>query len=304
MRFIQVFFFSALSLVSAAVSAQSITPVDTASAIFEAGAKPVLVSKQFSFTEGPATDKKGNVYFTDQPNNKIWKYDTEGKLTLFMDSAGRSNGMYFDKHGNLISCADEHDQLWSISPDREVTVLVKDFGGKLLNGPNDIWVNRKNGDMYFTDPYYQRNYWTRKQPDIAEQKVYMLADGKKAVVAADQLNKPNGITGTADGKYLYVGDAGASKIYRFTIQKDGSLTNRVLFANQRSDGMTIDNQGNVYLTGNGVTVYDPKGNKIAHVNIPEPWTANICFAGKKKDTLFITASTAIYIIKTKVKGVE
>lgn len=285
-------------------SAQNITPVDTASAVFEAGAKPVLISKQFSFTEGPATDKKGNVFFTDQPNNKIWEYDTEGKLTLFMDSAGRSNGMYFDKRGNLISCADEHDQLWSISPDKKVTVLVKDFGGKLLNGPNDVWVNRKNGDMYFTDPYYQRNYWTRKQPDIAEQKVYYLANGKAAVVATDQLKKPNGITGTPDGKYLYVADAGAGKTYRFTIQKDGSLTDQQLFASQGSDGMTIDAQGNIYLTGKGVTVYDPKGNKIAHVDIPEPWTANICFAGKKKDTLFITASTAVYVMKTRVRGVE
>lgn len=84
--------------------------------LYDPGTKPQLVSKQFSFTEGPAVDKQGNIFFTDQPNNKIWKYDTDGKLSVFLDSAGRSNGMYFDKKGNLISCADAKDELWSISP--------------------------------------------------------------------------------------------------------------------------------------------------------------------------------------------
>ena len=82
-------------------------------------AAPVLISSRFSFTEGPAVDHRGNIYFTDQPNNKIWKYDTDGKLSLFLDSAGRSNGMYFDSKGNLITCADEKNELWSISPKRK-----------------------------------------------------------------------------------------------------------------------------------------------------------------------------------------
>src|SRR6187402_2954092 len=73
---------------------------------------PTLVSNQFSFTEGPAADKQGNVFFTDQPNNKIWKYDIHGNLSVFLDSAGRSNGTYFDHQGNLITCADENGQLW------------------------------------------------------------------------------------------------------------------------------------------------------------------------------------------------
>src|SRR5471030_3554863 len=97
--------------------------------------KPTLISKQFSFTEGASVDKKGNVFFTDQPNNKIWKYSTDGKLSVFLNNAGRSNGMYFDKMGNLITCADEHNQLWSINPDGAVTVLLKDLDGHLMNGP-------------------------------------------------------------------------------------------------------------------------------------------------------------------------
>src|ERR1700743_2525647 len=80
-------------------------------ALFDTTAKAQLISKQFAFTEGASVDKAGNVFFTDQPNNKIWEYDTKGKLSLFMDNAGRSNGMYFDHKGNLVTCADEHDQL-------------------------------------------------------------------------------------------------------------------------------------------------------------------------------------------------
>jgi gluconolactonase len=266
--------------------------------------KPQLISKQFSFTEGASVDKKGNVFFTDQPNNKIWEYSTDGKLSLFLDSAGRSNGMYFDKKGNLVTCADEHEQLWSISPDKKVKVLLKDYQGHLMNGPNDIWIDDKGG-IYMTDPYYQRPWWTRTKSELDGEKVYYLPKGKKQpfVVDAD-LKKPNGIVGTPDGKYLYVADIGDNKTYKYTINKDGSLSDRKLFTEQGSDGMTLDEKGNVYLTGKGVTIYDPQGNKIGHIAINEPWTANLCFGGVNKDVLFITASTAIYTVKMNVKGVE
>jgi len=267
-------------------------------------AKPQLISKQFSFTEGPAVDKKGNVFFTDQPNDKIWEYDTNGKLAVFMDKTGRSNGLYFDKKGNIIACADEQDQLWSISPKGKITVLVKDFEGHKLNGPNDLWIDAKGG-IYLTDPYYQRDYWTRKKPDLDGQKVYYLPKGKKELVmVAGDLQQPNGIVGTSDGKYLYVADIRANKTYKYEIGENGTLTNRQLFTEKGSDGMTIDNRGNIYLCGNGVTVFNPQGKQIEHLNIPAKWTGNICFGGKNRDQLFITASEGIYLLKMKVKGVE
>jgi gluconolactonase len=273
-------------------------------ALFDTTAKPQLISKQFAFTEGASVDKAGNVFFTDQPNNKIWEYDVNGKLSLFMDNAGRSNGMYFDNKGNLISCADEHDQLWSISPDKKVTVLVKDMDGKLMNGPNDVWVDA-HGGIYMTDPFYQRDYWTRKTSALNGQKVYYLPKGShQPVMVADDVKQPNGIVGTSDGKYLYVADIGAGKTYRYIIGKNGKLNDQTLVINQGSDGMTLDEKGNIYLTGNGVTIYNPSGKKIGHIAIPEPWTANLCFGGRNKDIVFITASTAIYIVKMNVKGVE
>ena len=288
---------------STAGKAATSAAMDTLSPVYE-NAKPELVSRQFSFTEGPAVDKQGNIFFTDQPNDKIWKYDTEGKLSLFLDKTGRSNGLYFDKKGNLIACADAENELWSIAPDGKVTVLMNNYGGKKMNGPNDLWIDRKGG-IYFTDPYYQRKYWTRQAAELDQQQVYYLASGKKdPVMVAGDFTRPNGIVGSKDGKTLYVADIGAGKIYKYRINKDGTLTDRELFASQSADGMTLDQQGNLYAAGNGITVYSAAGKQIAHIEIPEKWTANLCFGGKNRDQLFITASTAVYILRMRVKGIE
>ena len=280
--------------------------VSSASAqqLYDTTAKPRLISKQFTFTEGSSVDKHGNVFFTDQPNNKIWEYSVDGKLSVFMEDALHSNGTYFDSKGNLVACAETKDQLIVISPKGNVKVLVNDYDGHRLNGPNDVWV-APNGGIYFTDPYYQRDFWDRQKPDIEGQKVYFLAKGSnKPVIVVSDMKKPNGIVGTPDGKYLYIADIEANKTYKYTITSDGSLTDKKLFVEQGSDGMTLDERGNVYLTGNGVIVYNPQGVKIAHIKIDEPWTANLCFCGKNKDDLFITASKAIYILHMNVKGVE
>ena len=286
-----------LFVIAANANAQQIAPYDTTN-------KPQLISRQFKFTEGASTDKYGNVFFTDQPNNKIWEYDTNGKLSVFLDSAGRSNGMYFDHHGNLVTCADEHDQLWSISPKKKIKVLLTNFNGHLMNGPNDIWIDAKGG-IYMTDPYYQRNYWTRTKSELDGQKVYYLPKGSHQPIIVDSIiKKPNGIVGTPNGKYLYVADIGANKTYKYTINKNGTLSDRVLIIEQGADGITLDEEGNIYLCGNGVTIYNPSGKKIGHITINEPWSANLCFGGKNKDVLFINASTAIYTVKMNVKGVE
>jgi gluconolactonase len=267
---------------------------------------PVLVSDKFSFTEGPAANKAGDVFFTDQPNNKIWKFSTKGKLSVFLDSSGRSNGMYFDSKGNLITCADDKNQLWSINPAGKVSVLLENFNGHRLNGPNDLWLDPGDG-IYFTDPYYQRNYWKHTSPDTAlkGQHLYFLPPGgKTAIIVDSNLQKPNGIIGTPNGKLLYVSDIGAQKIYRYDILKNGTLANRRLFTEGLSDGMTIDKNGNIYLAGKGVTVFNPAGQQIQQIDIPSKWTANVCFGGSGRDILFITASESVYILPMKVKGAE
>ena len=270
------------------------------------GETPVKLSDSYRFTEGPAVDAKGDVFFTDQPSNRIYRWDCEsGKITLFTDQSGRSNGMYFDAQGNLIACADMDNQLWSFDMEGHSRVLITDFDGRLLNGPNDVWIS-KDGGYYLTDPYFQRDYWTRnpKRQQPVEG-LYYLAPGVKQLTLLDStLNQPNGLVGTPDGKHLYVAEAKANRILRYDIQPDGHLTNRQVFADMGSDGMTIDDRGNIYLTGDGVTVIDKNGHKIAHFPIPEDWTANVCFGGKKRNILFITASKSVYTLKMLVHGVK
>jgi gluconolactonase len=272
--------------------------------IIAPGATLHKIQGGFSFTEGPATDRDGNVYFTDQPNDRIVKWSLDGTVADWMKPCGRSNGMCFDAKGNLVTCADDHNQLWSVGPDKKVTVLVKDFGGKLLNGPNDVWI-RPDGGMYLTDPLYARPYWKRDPAvqQTGEHVFFVSADLKAFKPVATDLTTPTGIIGTPDGTTLYVADIGADKTYRYHIQPDGSLTDKTLFCSLGSDGMTIDNQGNVYLTGHGVTVFDKTGAQIEHIAVPEDWTGNITFAGKDRTILFMTASKAIYSLQMRVHGV-
>jgi gluconolactonase len=268
------------------------------------GAKVQKLADGFRFTEGPAVDANGNVFFTDQPNDRIMKWSVEGKLSTFLKPCGRSNGLYFDGKGNLLACADEKNQLWSIDPAGKVTVLVRDYKGKLLNGPNDLWV-RPDGGVYFTDPFYKRPYWKRGPMEQDAQCVYYLSpDRKRLVRVADDLAQPNGLIGTPDGKRLYVADIRGRKTYAYDVGKDGTLSNRKLLCKMGSDGMTIDSEGNVYLTGRGVTVFDKAGGRIEHIDVPQRWTANVCFGGRDRKMLFITASQGLYGIRMRVKGAE
>lgn len=275
------------------------------SPVIAPGATLQKLAGGFAFTEGPAVDKKGNVYFTDQPNDRIMRWDVDGTVSEWMKPAGRSNGMAFDHRGNLIACADEKNELCSISPDKKWTVLVKDFGGKLLNGPNDVWVRPDNG-MYVTDPLYRRDYWKRDSAmQQSGQHVYFLsADRKTFRPVAIDLRAPNGIAGSPDGKILYVSDIGAGMTYRYRIERDGSLSDKTLFCKLGSDGMTVDSDGDVYLTGKGVTVFDKTGKQIEHIDVAENWTANVTFAGRDRKMLFITASSSIYGLRMRVRGTE
>ncbi len=269
-----------------------------------AGSKVEVLGEGYVFTEGPATDREGNVFFTDQPNDRIVKYNAaDGSFSDWLKPAGRSNGTCFDQAGNLLSCADGKNELWSISPEKKITVLMQDVDGKLLNGPNDLWV-RPDGNLYFTDPLYPRDYWERdKATQQPGQYVYFLEiHSKKVTSVATDLKQPNGIVGTPDGKTLYIADIGAGRTYSYTTNADGTLGNKTLFCEMGSDGMTIDAEGNIYLTGKGVTVFDKTGKKLTNIPIPEPWTGNVTFGGIDRDLLFITASKKVYGVKMRVKG--
>jgi gluconolactonase len=294
-----------LCFLSISVSIQSAAQIVDKKNLVAKKATLNKVSDEFKFTEGPAIHRTGNVYFTDQPNNQIvkWSFET-GETTVFMEDAGRANGMFFDRLGNLIVAADMENQLWSIDEKGNKKVLIENFKGQKLNGPNDLWI-APNGGIYITDPLYKRDYWTR-DPEMKQdgEHLYYLSPDRIQFFRVDEnLVKPNGIIGTPDNKKLYVADIGDNKTYVYDIEEDGYLQNRKLFVEMGSDGMTIDNRGNVYLTGKtGVTVFSPKGEQVAHIPVDEEWTANVAFGGPMRKTLFITAMGSIYTLDMKVRG--
>ena len=260
----------------------------------------------YSFTEGPAVDDQGDVYFTDQPNDKIYKWSAEdGQVRLYMENTKRSNGMFFNNDGRLISCADLQNQLVKIHPDKSIEVIIDGFQGKRLNGPNDLWIH-PDGQIYITDAFYKRKWWDHEEKEIEQENVFcFFPENNELRIVENGLVRPNGIVGTPDGKLLYVADIEDSKTYRYKIDKAGNLSKRKLFAEAKSDGMTIDNQGNVYVTNTeGVTVFNPKGQQIEQIPTGERWTANVVFGGKDRSTLFITAMGSVYTLDMKVQGVK
>jgi gluconolactonase len=266
------------------------------------GAKLEKVADGFSFTEGPTADTKGNIYFTDQPNNKILIWNEKTGLSTFMEPCGRSNGMAFDRKGNLWTCADDKGELWMITPQKKVEIISTSFDGHRYNGPNDVWI-APDGGLYFSDPFYVRNYWEHKTMTQDKQCVYYLKPDHKTVVRiVDDLLQPNGIIGTPDGKTIYITDMQGRKTWSYSINADGTLADKKLFCEMGSDGLTIDVNGNLYLTGRGVTIFNKSGEKIGNISVPEGWTANICFGGKDFKSLYITASKGLYRIRMKVKG--
>jgi gluconolactonase len=250
----------------------------------------------FKFTEGPASDEEGNIYFTDIPNSRIHKWSVDGKLSIFLENTGKANGLFFDKNGNLIACAGGAGKLVSIDSKGKITVLAGSFEGKPFNSPNDLWMDPKGG-IYFTDPRYGSR---DNLPQNGEHVYYLSADRKKLIRVINDMVRPNGLIGTPDGKLLYVADHGANKTYFCKINPDGTLSDKKLFAEQGSDGMTLDSNGNLYLTAQTVTIYAPSGKLIKTIEVPER-PSNVCFGGENKKILFITARTSLYSINMQSK---
>ncbi|BCM92648.1 gluconolactonase [Abditibacteriota bacterium] len=303
--------------------------------------EPYTVSGR-PFTEGTTRAPNGDVYFVEQNSNKIMKWSVADKaLSVFMHPAGYANGMAFDAQGNLIACADERNELWSISltetetipypqplnpavgqkPTEEnitvpahIVLMDGHYNGKFLGGPNDLWI-RPDGGIYFTDPFYTRSWWTPGRGQEQELKtVYFLSPDHRTLtrVLPDFLSTrgiagtPNGIIGTPDGKTLFVADINGNETWSFDVAPDGALSNKTLVCAFGSDGMTLDDQGNLYMSAGanppGVTVVNVKsGQQVGFIPVPEQ-PSNMCFAGKDRQTLYITARTGFYAIPTNVKG--
>jgi gluconolactonase len=262
-----------------------------------ADARVEKVAGGFTFTEGVASDAGGNVYFSDIPASRIHFHGVDGSEKVFLENSNRANGLLLDKAGRVIACEGvAGGRLVRISPNGKVTVLAEGYDGKTFNSPNDLWMS-PGGGIYMTDPRYgsARDHL----PQGGEHVYFIGGNGKTVIRVTDDLVRPNGVTGTADGRTLYIADQGDGKTFRYTILEDGTLTDKQLFASEGSDGMTLDSQGNVYLTNRAVKVYNPAGRLIDTIEVPENPT-NVCFGGTDGKTLYITAQTSVYSVKMKV----
>ena len=270
---------------------------NAAESLVAPGGEVKKLAGDFAFTEGPAADRDGNIYFSDIPNNRILRWGNDEQLSTFRENSGGANGLCFDKRGNLLACEGGVRRLTSISPAGEVTVLADSYEGKKLNSPNDLWIDPQGG-VYFSDPRYG-NMEGLELPGFYV--FYLMPDRKKLSAVITDMVKPNGVLGSADGKQLFVADASGGKTYVYKISADGSLADKKLFAGQGSDGLAADEQGNIYLTGGGITVYAPNGEKLETIAVPEG-PANLKFGGPDRKTLFITARTSFYSVPMRVRG--
>jgi len=266
--------------------------------ILAEGAAVEKLAGGFSFTEGPAADIEGNVYFTDIPNNRIHKWSVDGKVSVYKEDTGGANGLFFTEGGDLLACSGGRGVVVRIDKDKDIYVLADKFRGKKFNSPNDLWIDPQGG-VYFTDP----RYGSRENLPQSCEGVYFIRQSGEVMRVVDDMVRPNGVIGTADGKRLYIADHGGGKTWVYDIKRDGTLSNKKLFVEKGSDGMTIDEDGNIYLTTDAVEVFNDKGELVERIEVPER-PANVCFGGRDGKTLFITARTGLYSIKMQVKGIN
>ncbi|MDF1702596.1 MAG: SMP-30/gluconolactonase/LRE family protein [Planctomycetota bacterium] len=264
------------------------------------------VATGFRFTEGPAADAEGHVFFSDIPNERIHRFDiTTGKTTVFREQSGRANGLMFDTAGALVACEGGRRQVVRIQGET-ATVLASHWKSKRLNSPNDLALDA-HGGVWFTDPRYGRRQDDR---EIDVEAVYYrdAQGGVTQMRASPLLVKPNGILLARDGRTLYVAASRGKKVLAYAVTRPGVLAAPRVFATMDlearggPDGMCLDARGNVYAAGqNHIWVWAPDGKPIAKLPVPEG-PANCTFGGPARRTLYVTARTSLYRMPMLVVG--
>ena len=266
------------------------------------------VGRGFAFTEGPAWDQRGTLYFTDIPNATIHALKTDGKISAFTEDSKHSNGLLVAADGRLLGCQmDGRVVAYDVGSD-EVTVLADSYQGNRFNAPNDLVIDSEGG-IYFTDPLFRA---PKPLPQEVQAVYYIAASGVVSRVTGD-LAAPNGIALSPDGKRLYVAPSHQAEMLVYDVQGPGKISNgRTLCRltqpdgkdNTGGDGMAVDVKGNLYITTNlGVEIFSPSGMSIGLVAFPEQ-PANVTFGGPKGTTMYVTARTGLYRVEMPIAGLK
>lgn len=259
------------------------------------------VATGFQFTEGPAWHPDGYVVFSDIPANQIVRWDAPTKTEVYRDPSHNSNGLAFDLEGRLMACEHGARRVTRTLADGEFAVLAENYEGKRLNSPNDLTL-AKDGRIYFTDPPYGVAPADRELDFCG---VYRIDTEGKVHLEHKEMPRPNGIALAPDEKTVYVADSQLGIVNAFPVNGDGSLGTPKLFGKMESsgaDGLKVDSEGNVYATGpRGVWMWDKDAGWVGLIETPEG-PANCGFGEPDGKTLFITAKTSLYRVRTKVAG--
>jgi gluconolactonase len=253
------------------------------------------VTRGFKFTEGPAVDGAGNVYFTDIPNNRIHKIDAaSGKVSVFLENSGGANGLMFGPDGRLYGCQNGKKRIAAWDAKGQESTIADEVES------NDLVIT-KDGGVYFTD-FGNKRVW------------YVSPKGEKRVVD-EGISRPNGVILWPDQGTLVVTDFAGPFLWVFRIEADGSLSSKQAYYTPRlpqgkkesgADGMTVDSAGRLYAaTLRGLQVFDPTGRLSGVILKPQPaFLSNVVFGGPKLDTLYVTCADKVYRRKTKATGLR
>ncbi|HWB13759.1 MAG TPA: SMP-30/gluconolactonase/LRE family protein [Pirellulales bacterium] len=260
----------------------------------------------FQFTEGPAADRQGNIYFSDIPANRVYRLNPDGKVSIFREPSNHTNGTMFNSRGELVSC-EMDGQVVVVSVDgRQVKPLASMYKGNRFNAPNDLVVDKADG-VYFTDPHFRA---PEPLPQGVAAVYYVGQDGVVSRLV-DDLKAPNGVILSTDEKTLYVVPSMQEEVMAYPVESPGKLGMGKVLCRMKQpkgeqgrggDGLTIDTQGNLYIaTGLGLQVFDREGKHLGTIEVPEP-PANVTFGGPEFKTLYITARTSFYRADMEASG--
>ena len=270
--------------------------------IISLGTKPKVLGDGYGFTEGPAADRHGNVYFSDGKNDSIYRWEADGSVTRFVDDSTDAVGMMFSARGELYVCEGAAYRIVAFDISAKTKrVLCDRIDGLHFNEPNDLAIDLRQG-FYFSDPNYQHH----GQPTVMKQDVYYCtAEGRVSRVST-ACHKPNGVLLSADGRALYVADARGQRIYRYDVTGPGQLRNERVWIDRleaNPDGLTLDESDNLYVCCGkaGLKIFDHTGLPIGQLDVH---AANCCFGGRDFRTLCIASVDKFLGIRTEVIGLK